>query len=778
MKKYFENALQREIIELTHKEKGTFRVPALLGNRYEVSDILTAGGLGVILIAHDKKLLNKKVLIKRSLYAPILFENQNDGDRPNTIQRIRRTMNIEKAAMLHGWARRIPNIPILLDLVEDINPDIYGPHTDKNGRSYTTTPDIYGKEPYLILNYFTGAPVTANDKELSKNVFGFTHMYINTISEIIRRFHTPYTTADRQNSFQFYYTDLKPSNVLRTEEKQLVLIDMGSFAIKMNGKIINDIITTPGYRAPELISGQQHMVSAASDIYTLAVVAMELITRKQPIPDAYGGIELDWKLFENECRNGKYEHWLPIFRKATERNPAKRYQSMEEFKGALNGNSKKPTTLTYWQPQLEEISGKWKTNKFFLKQIRSQSTTFQNINVFEEHRFFTTSAQMTIFQNNNGHAQEKLLLESLYQSTLPNLVNNWSFMPELLEILDKNNLITYAPQTFSNLIDKRTLDKNIEKSKRAQYADKTLEKSLYFLMQLDNRKMQLLGITPTTLQNDTLGNMMLMEHWLLLPLKEKTLTENPLLPPLLGDHYFAPPELILQRSWHREKSWSWLAGVNLLMVLDTYTFLKTFQNNRRRLYEKAHYERYVRSLPLLSSQMKEILLNLLAPDPALRATPMETIQKIKNQKNTVIARGAGRQDSVIQIQYTENLRYYKLEIYEISNKVRNLSSFVTKHILLHYNTDGAFAHALNKPHTQVHITRYNEAGADATDLLKKSNARFAVLIWDYTIDKCANELQDALDKYEKVLLFAPSNPLNLPQLRYFDIFSYATKKGY
>src|SRR5690554_8076609 len=105
MKHYYSKDLDREIVVLNFDNR-EFKVPRVLNHRYEVSGILSVGGMGVIFIAKDTKLLDKKVLIKRSLYPSSLFMYKNDSSREDQIALIRESMETEYTAMIHGWARK------------------------------------------------------------------------------------------------------------------------------------------------------------------------------------------------------------------------------------------------------------------------------------------------------------------------------------------------------------------------------------------------------------------------------------------------------------------------------------------------------------------------------------------------------------------------------------------------------------------------------------------------------------------------------------------------
>ncbi|MGR3277029.1 protein kinase domain-containing protein [Acaryochloris marina NIES-2412] len=72
---------------------------------------------------------------------------------------------------------------------------------------------------------------------------------------------------------QVVHRDIKPGNILRQENGSLVLIDFGG-SLQLEGQF-RPVTGTPGYASPEQLKGQ---VEAASDLHSLAITAMRLLT--------------------------------------------------------------------------------------------------------------------------------------------------------------------------------------------------------------------------------------------------------------------------------------------------------------------------------------------------------------------------------------------------------------------------------------------------------------------------------------------------------------------
>src|SRR3954467_625354 len=79
------------------------------------------------------------------------------------------------------------------------------------------------------------------------------------------------------------HRDVKPSNVLFTERGRLVLSDFGIARMIEGTTLLSQaglIVGTPMYMSPEQADGQR--VTGASDLYSLGVIAYEMLTGRPP----------------------------------------------------------------------------------------------------------------------------------------------------------------------------------------------------------------------------------------------------------------------------------------------------------------------------------------------------------------------------------------------------------------------------------------------------------------------------------------------------------------
>ncbi|KAL7299343.1 hypothetical protein TKK_0007916 [Trichogramma kaykai] len=76
------------------------------------------------------------------------------------------------------------------------------------------------------------------------------------------------------------HADVKPKNVLMGQDKKPKLADFGSAVFTNDPYPLNFFHGTPGYAAPEVV--QNKALTPSSDIYSLGVLAWQMLSRKSP----------------------------------------------------------------------------------------------------------------------------------------------------------------------------------------------------------------------------------------------------------------------------------------------------------------------------------------------------------------------------------------------------------------------------------------------------------------------------------------------------------------
>ena len=199
--------------------------------RYEIQRRLGRGGMGTVYVAHDP-VLGRMVAIK--VFA-------GDLDVPDARERFSREARAA-AALNH------PNIVTVYDFGE------------------------YGSQPYIVMEYVPG----------------------ETMANLIRR-KVPVSTTDKlrwmeelcagagyAHQMSVIHRDIKPANLMIDRSGRLKILDFG--IARMLGIASNTavMIGTPGYMAPEQITGDP--VDHRADQFSIGVVFYELLAYTEPFP--------------------------------------------------------------------------------------------------------------------------------------------------------------------------------------------------------------------------------------------------------------------------------------------------------------------------------------------------------------------------------------------------------------------------------------------------------------------------------------------------------------
>ncbi|MCF6300907.1 MAG: serine/threonine protein kinase, partial [Proteobacteria bacterium] len=147
------------------------------------------------------------------------------------------------------------------------------------------------------------------------------------------------------------HRDVKPSNIIVGNDAVLKVVDFGiAKLIEQNVEHDNATIMalTPSYASPEQINAQK--ITVTTDIFSLAVVCMALITAQSPLPkdrlikscqgdEEYLLNSFKKHVFDKDLRN--------ILNQALQQDPVKRYSNMHKFAEDLQAwLNKEPVSAT------------------------------------------------------------------------------------------------------------------------------------------------------------------------------------------------------------------------------------------------------------------------------------------------------------------------------------------------------------------------------------------------------------------------------------------------
>ena len=151
-------------------------------------------------------------------------------------------------------------------------------------------------------------------------------------------------------AFQFVHAcgvlrnDIKPSNILFQDDGRVRILDFGiSKMVDSDAKserltATGVAVGTPGYMAPEQLLGKG--LDARSDIFSLGIVIYEMLTGENPFQGTSVGNEVFNVVSGQPLAPSKLasvsSKLEAIVMRALEKDPANRFQSMEEFGQALD----------------------------------------------------------------------------------------------------------------------------------------------------------------------------------------------------------------------------------------------------------------------------------------------------------------------------------------------------------------------------------------------------------------------------------------------------------
>ena len=215
----------------------------LLHSRYSIVSQVGTGGFGAVYQARDMLFSNRLVAIK---------EMSQDGLSPQELAEA--TAAFEREALLLADLRH-PNLPRIHD------------HFTENGRSYVVMDFIAGD----TLEDFLDKVIRRLPVEATLEI----GLQLCTVLDYLHAHQPP-----------IIFRDLKPSNMMRTADNHLYLIDFGIARHFKPGKAKDTIpLGSKGYAAPEQYGKAQ--TTPQSDIYGLGATLHQLLTGDDPSLTAF-----------------------------------------------------------------------------------------------------------------------------------------------------------------------------------------------------------------------------------------------------------------------------------------------------------------------------------------------------------------------------------------------------------------------------------------------------------------------------------------------------------
>ena len=262
----------------------------LVGGRYELRKLLGTGGVGVVYLARDRELDDLVALkILRSRFG-------------KDVDLLRREVKLARLVTHRNVARTFE----------------LGEH---------------GGDRFLTMEYVDGESlraILAHKKRLS-------------VSETCRILVSVCEGAHAAHEAGIVHRDLKPDNVMIAGDGRVVVTDFGiAWSVQCPGEDDGFVAGTPAYMSPEQVRGAEP--SVRSDIYSLGVMAHEMVTGELPWPGRTVAELLDARL-HTEPRDsranslGVSDELAMIILRSLSREPSGRLASARELADAFQAAS-------------------------------------------------------------------------------------------------------------------------------------------------------------------------------------------------------------------------------------------------------------------------------------------------------------------------------------------------------------------------------------------------------------------------------------------------------
>ena len=272
----------------------------LLSQRYRIRGVLGQGGMGAVYLAEAEALGGKKVAVKEMIPWGL-----PPGELDQAVAQFKK-----EAAFLAGLEH--PNVVRVADFfVEE------GKH-------------------YLVMDYIQGE--TLQEKMASRGrPFHWYELetWVQSLMDVLEYLHS--------QDPPIIFRDLKPSNIMVSVDGRLNLIDFGIARSACQGEKTTTFLQGTGTRGFSPIEqyGNQQSTDQRSDIYALGATLYYLLTATLP-PDAVQRVSRRTEIVPLSERNPDIPGRLDdIVEKAMGLAAEDRYQSIAEFRNALNGSGRR-----------------------------------------------------------------------------------------------------------------------------------------------------------------------------------------------------------------------------------------------------------------------------------------------------------------------------------------------------------------------------------------------------------------------------------------------------
>jgi len=785
------------------KYKGmVYRVPELLNKgRYRVTGILSRGGMGVIYQAVDTQLQNKKVLLKSLLYPPYIFENKKDSAREEVIEETRKMALREQLALLYAWERKIGSVPVLLDYFKDNNPHIYGPHEDKRtGEEYVLQSEA-DQDPYITMNYFYGETIADGiTTDLSAEIKNrLAKKVLISVSKILQEFHSEYEMPldNERCKFEFIYCDLKPANIINTADRRIVLIDFGSFVMKIDGEIQDIPSITPGYAAPEInvqTAGKifDDDVNACIDVYSLGATIYEILSGSPP---RHQGGE---NIFDFKQIDQKNQNWIPFLEKSLQTSAQDRFENMLEMRSQYfsmvekkkssipkNKNVKfhrfkpandgKPLFNGYPDQWVHEKAINSSQKMFLYSSLVKLKNKFL---LRSEAAHLMTEGGSSLNINERQLPMLKGFATSVMNQLNPILAKNINCLPELLHFDQENDfIITKSPRGIPFLPfkgqQKNALDIN--------YLTKRIYRIIDMFIELKKKSVLITYINNDMVFFDSADQPFMIDYSSLIDDDNRDMLSNPLAEYLIPKAYSAP-EIINNKEFY-EQTYTYFTGkliLGFLLQQNNIDYKGYFKSNP--FPGKVDVEQFLHTTNI-SGDLKAIILNCVALEKSYRSNLFELKRFLSDPKGAdVKSKPAPKPKPLLIINNQDLTRHKKVDFKAVFNDItmaNNKHMFFESCYLLPVEPSGGFKNMLQDKKIEYIVC--SDESSLCSEVEKKMEqskySGYVALLLGKSIAGLKNTIEKHIEDFNNVVILAPTDHFsNSEKVVFYNVYNYLDQK--
>ncbi len=271
-------------------------IGTIISQRYLVEKKLGQGGMGKVYLARDLNVRNRPVVIKILLEASL----QNPYLRQKFEQEVEALSRIDH-----------PNVVSVVD-----------------------AGDLIGK-PYIVMQYVKGLTLQSQIPKEGMN--------LDRAASILRQIGVALHFVHEKGIF---HRDLKPDNIMLQRmggTEYVKVVDFGIAKVKDSvvapSTVENIAIGTARYMSPEQLRGEKR-ITAASDVYSMAVLAYEMVTGRPPFNPASAAEMLELqgagvRVKPVDLRTTLSTEAQAIILRGLSFEQSKRYQNATEFGDSL-----------------------------------------------------------------------------------------------------------------------------------------------------------------------------------------------------------------------------------------------------------------------------------------------------------------------------------------------------------------------------------------------------------------------------------------------------------